>query len=201
MSRPPRLIIPRLDRKTDLERRRFERNFRSKITLDAAGHHMWGGANNGRYAQVRLGGGAMFYAHRVAFVLAHGRDPHPHMVIDHACGEPLCVNPAHLEEVTAAYNILRGSGPTAINAQKIECTRGHLLAGDDVAVNSRGWRSCKRCARANYQRRRAAELVAKHDTEDRATPLVIRLSTRTPVELPPIPAELQPFGIFTKESA
>lgn len=46
-------------------------------------------------------------AHRLAYEIATGPIAEG-MVIDHLCGEKLCVNPRHLEQVTRAENTRRG---------------------------------------------------------------------------------------------
>ena len=67
------------------------------------------------------------------------------LVIDHLCRVPACVNPDHLEPVTQGENVLRGFAPTAINARKTHCLRGHALSGDNLIRrpgNNRGCRTC-----------------------------------------------------------
>lgn len=61
------------------------------------------------------------------------------LVLDHLCRVPSCINPEHLEPVTHRINILRGIGPTAINAKKSHCIQGHIL----TQGNSR--RICQSC--------------------------------------------------------
>lgn len=61
--------------------------------------------------------------------------------IDHLCRVTLCVNPAHLEPVTHRVNILRGLAPTALNAAKTHCKRGHA----DWIVGRNGHRRCGTC--------------------------------------------------------
>ena len=81
------------------------------------------------------------------------------LVIDHLCRNRRCVNPAHMEPVTNRQNILRGVGPTAVNARKTECAHGHPY--DEVNT---GWvdgkRYCRVCRsivdRRTRQRRKAA---------------------------------------------
>ena len=69
------------------------------------------------------------------------------LVIDHLCRHTSCVNPSHLEAVTPGENTLRGYGPTAMNARKTECVRGHSLSGDNLYVDPDGNRGCRACRR------------------------------------------------------
>ena len=100
-------------------------------------------------------------AHRVAFALFGGIVA-PGQVIDHKCRNRLCVNPAHLEAVSVAENTLRGIGPTAVNASKASCHRGHPLAGHNL-ISRNGWRACRTCKneRDNLARRLARALAAQ----------------------------------------
>jgi hypothetical protein len=84
-------------------------------------------------------------AHRVAWTLKCGPIP-PGMTLDHLCRQPRCVNPEHLQVVTNKENILRGTSPTAVNAQKTHCKRGHELTAENIWTK-RGRRNCKQCQR------------------------------------------------------
>jgi hypothetical protein len=83
-------------------------------------------------------------AHRYSYILAHGSIP-PELQIDHLCRTARCVNPSHLEAVTTRENTLRGYGPTALNARKRLCKRGHPLRTE------RRGRRCLVC-QAEYQK-------------------------------------------------
>ena len=83
-------------------------------------------------------------AHRIAYILERGDIPNG-LVIDHLCRNRGCVNPEHLEIVTAAENSRRG-------LIKAYCKRGHLRTPENVKKN----RNCKQChnkdARERYRR-------------------------------------------------
>lgn len=85
-----------------------------------------------------------FAVHRVMYENMVGEIPEG-LTLDHLCRVPPCINPKHLEPVTLAVNTLRGFGPTAINARKTHCTRGHALEGNNLEQSKRGWRECRTC--------------------------------------------------------
>ncbi len=97
-------------------------------------------------------------AHRLAYFLVKGPIPDG-LQIDHLCRNKRCVNPDHLEAVTGRENILRGISPTAINARRTSCVRGHVLTGANVATKGRGNRECMAC-RELFSRRRERETTA-----------------------------------------
>lgn len=57
--------------------------------------------------------------HRVTYEAAHGPIP-AGLVIDHLCRVPACTNPAHLEAVTNAENVRRGSNTKLTMAHALE---------------------------------------------------------------------------------
>lgn len=74
-------------------------------------------------------------------------EPAEGITLDHLCAVKACVNPAHLQPVTNKVNVLRGTGPTAVNASKTHCPRGHGY--DRVAKRKDGssFRYCSSCRR------------------------------------------------------
>ncbi|QIS06795.1 HNH endonuclease [Nocardia brasiliensis] len=101
--------------------------------------------------------GRMRRGYRVAYTALIGPVP-AGLVLDHRCRNRRCCNPSHLEPVTSRENTLRGSGPTAINARKRACARGHRYTTANTYRRG-GYRYCRQCIvinARNRQRKRAA---------------------------------------------
>lgn len=120
-------------------------------------------------ASTRAGGYGQFYvgkldgryivraAHRVSWVIANG-EPTPGMVIDHLCRNTLCVNPAHLEQVTNRENIIRSPFMAPGKRRRrspiiTHCYRGHPRTEFGVARGKRI--QCIECERITARARRA----------------------------------------------
>lgn len=105
-------------------------------------------------------GACHYRAHRVAYTLAYGPIPDV-LTVDHLCGNRACVNPLHLEAVTAAENALRGlSRPSLIkypnNKRPAGRRRRHRARGlcAECSTPSVKFR-CNRCRDIKRLRRRA----------------------------------------------
>lgn len=88
-------------------------------------------------------GGKMVRAHRMAWQLFHGPIPEG-LTLDHLCGRPCCVCPAHLEPVTMKENLRRGNGIPARNARKTHCKYGHEFSAENTIIKA-GHRQCRLC--------------------------------------------------------
>jgi hypothetical protein len=112
------------------------------------------------YGRIHLtvnGKAVMMLAHRAVYELLVGPIPEG-MTLDHKCHDPkvcrvgtacphrACINPAHLEPATGKANTLRSGGPTAINAAKVVCIKGHPLVW-----NGRQ-RLCEICSKETIRR-------------------------------------------------
>lgn len=124
----------------------------------------------GCFTAVSNGKSRAFRAHRVLWTWNTGVEPvRP---LDHLCHDPetcaggpscphrACVNPAHLKEVTQRDNVVRGSGPSAVNALKEKS-----ISGSDLDyVDPRGWRGSKadrNAAAKRYHEKNREEINAK----------------------------------------
>lgn len=104
------------------------------------------------YVQISVSPGKS-YVHRLAYEALVGPIP-AKMDLDHLCRNHACWNPEHLQPVPHRVNILRGRGPTAVNARKARCIHGHPLDEANTYVNPRGTRECSTCRANAYQARR-----------------------------------------------
>ena len=129
---------------------------------------MWTGPYGTRdgYGKFRPGPGQkIVVAHRWAYEVFVGPIPDG-MQIDHKChsddqscpggpncGHRRCVNPAHLEPVTASENTLRQRHHERL---KTHCPQGHPYEGENVLVRQ-GKRHCRECDRNRKRKKPAAD--------------------------------------------
>lgn len=121
----------------------------------------WQGARTNGYGRftIRFGRGRgghqqTFQAHRMAYELLVGPIPGG-LVIDHLCRNPACVNPDHMEPVTIAENVRRGSaGQHGSHRRLTHCKYGHAFTEANTLIDCRGRRRCKTCRQAWDRARR-----------------------------------------------
>lgn len=108
----------------------------------------WNGAVCEGYGRIGMAGRSRL-AHRVMYELlvepiGEG------LTIDHLCRNTRCVNPSHLETVTASENVKRGD-PGAYLRARTRCPQGHEYTPENTYRDTKG-RSCRECARDNARR-------------------------------------------------
>lgn len=129
--------------------------FLDKVTpIPESGCWLWGGATvKGGYGVFR-NEGKNSMAHRLAYEHFKGDIPKG-LQLDHLCRVTCCVNPDHLEPVTAKENTLRGNNTAAQNARKTHCINGHEFNEKNTRITpNRGSRYCRVCAKERERKRR-----------------------------------------------
>ena len=94
----------------------------------------------------------VFQTHAEAWRRLRGPIPDG-LVIDHLCRNRACMNPAHMEPVTLAENVMRGEGICARRAQATHCARGHAYSPENTKLSAEGHRRCIKCRNAGSLRR------------------------------------------------
>lgn len=100
--------------------------WQDRVVVSRRGCWVWQGATNDGYAWgTPAGAKRPARLHRVTYQLLIG--PIAEETLDHLCRVRPCINPAHLRPASNRENILAGEGPTARNARKKQCDKGHQL--------------------------------------------------------------------------
>lgn len=140
----------------------------SRVDIAANGCHLWTGpVTRHGYVSFRVGNHT-YQAHRLVYFWTTGSDPSA-LVVDHLCHNGTdchggvtcwhrrCMNPAHLQAITEAENILLGRAPSAQHARATHCQLGHPYNTTNTVVLKDGRRNCKTCknrqARERYRLR------------------------------------------------
>lgn len=159
----------------------IEERFWARVNKTDGGCWLWASSTTeGGYGTFAFAG-KRFAAHVWAYERSVGPVPDG-LQLDHVChtrddscaGGPgcphrRCVNPDHLEPVTARENTLRGNSLQAANAVKTYCANGHPFDEANTRVNARGGRMCRACQRVYSARNRAKKRSAINTGENRMT--------------------------------
>lgn len=119
------------------------------------------------YPNGKQGGRDTRTAHRLVYETFVGPIPEG-MTLDHLChtadgdcaGGPTCahrrcVKPTHLAPTPFTDNVLRGVGPTAVNARKTHCIHGHPFDQANTYIRpATGNRDCRVCIDERLRRSR-----------------------------------------------
>jgi hypothetical protein len=125
--------------------------FFEKIQKSPTGCWMWCGSffKNG-YGRIWKDGKTRL-AHRVSYEIHVGEIP-VGMTIDHKCENKGCVNPDHLQPVTARENQLLWLDRT--NGDRTLCPSGHEFSPANTYRDRIGGRHCRACNRLAAKRTR-----------------------------------------------
>jgi len=147
-------------------RRSPEERFFQRVEKSDGGCWIWTGTKswNG-YGKFFLDG-KLTEAHRAAYRLFVGPIPQG-LELDHLCRVRACVNPEHLEPVTHAENVRRGTSYAALSViyearrARTHCARGHLYDEANTAYQANnGARVCRACNRERYHQRKRETVAA-----------------------------------------
>lgn len=133
----------------------LEERFMAKVSPEpTTGCWLWTGAAERRGYGHFMVGRKQYVAHRIAFWLFVADEIPTHLMCDHRCRQPSCVNPAHLELVDNRTNVMRGMSPIALANRTGLCKWGHPLK-----IRTNGQTRCLTCA-SIYGKRIAASRQA-----------------------------------------
>lgn len=137
--------------------------FWARVDKRPDGCWVWTGTQSRGYGQIILSG-RVIRVHRYSWFLHKGVWPDPRLTLDHLCRNKACVNPDHLEEVSAKENVRRAQEDTRTKAYATHCVNGHEFTKANTWVSKQGFRRCRRCwsekrSRADRSSRATAEKV------------------------------------------
>lgn len=149
----------------------------SRIEVTGFCWNWTGNTASGGYGRVWMGN-QVYSAHRLMYEYLVGPIP-AGLQIDHLCRNVICVNPDHLEPVTAKVNLSRNFSPPAMNAQKHYCSNGHEFTESNVYHRPDGTgKHCRQCALAagaRYRAKKRTELLNRSNNMN-TTGMTLKIS-------------------------
>jgi hypothetical protein len=119
----------------------------SKVDVTDGCWNWTGGINLAGYGRFTPVGSMHKYAHRWLYETVV--EPVPAgLQLDHLCFNRRCVNPDHLEPVTAQENMRRNAW-----TRRTSCVHGHEFTPENTYIRRSGSRQCRACALIRYHQR------------------------------------------------
>ena len=132
---------------------RLRAQFNDQYAIRADGCWIWTGPRVRAYGIIKMLGGQIF-AHRFSYEMFIG--PINGLDVHHHWHTSLCVNPDHLETMSHRDNLMLSNNPTAVNARKTHCKRGHPFSKENTVVTP-GRRRCRTCTQIRDRGRRKGQ--------------------------------------------
>ena len=136
------------------------------------------------YGRISVGDGRVARAHRFIYELITNTKIPDNMVSDHKCRNRKCVNPLHINIVTAVENIKRAR--LIKTKLKENCIYGHKFTKENTKLDKSGKRICRQCDKETYAKRRGirVEDIGNIHRKEREKSLFCKMGhPRTPENL------------------
>lgn len=118
-----------------------------------SGCWLWDGCTTVGYGRIYMDG-KLALAHRVSYEAHKGPIPDG-LQVDHLCRVKSCVNPDHLEAVTAKENMSRvPTSAATLKRDQTHCIHGHKYTQANTYRRPDGRRMCRECNRIRAYRYR-----------------------------------------------
>lgn len=126
--------------------------FLSKIYYHPSGCWEWTGwKNKDGYGMFDVTSNTKRLAHRYSYSIFL-QDLQSAITLDHSCKNIRCVNPLHLEPMSAKENGLKGNTLQGINKRKTHCIRGHAFSSTNTLTHYKNKRVCRECRHIYWQK-------------------------------------------------
>ncbi len=123
-----------------------EERFWRKVKISDNGCWEWMAFTRYGYGRFGIASTKVVQAHVWAYQRYVGSYPQ-NWLLHHKCRNTRCVNPLHLEPLTASKHLKLSANASAVNRLKTHRSKGHLLSGKNVRIDGKGWRFCLECRR------------------------------------------------------
>jgi len=154
---------------------------RKNITINSKGCWIWqGNKDKEGYARFNYQK-KKCRVHRISYLLFVDKLI-TNYIIHHVCGNPSCVNPGHLQQITKQEHNFRGNSASSLNNRKEKCPKcggGYTIVKYGVSKNPR--RMCKPCRKLT-----STKYYQTHEEERKKYQKRYQLKTKQEKETVPI---------------